>query len=172
MKSPVAVSVASLLLLSVALAPMAFARGGDECKAAESFDALRVLEGTWVSTEPGQDGKPYELVFKLTANGTALVETMFPGAKHEMVNTYHLDNDKLLVTHYCAQGVQPRMKLTSHEGNTLKFSFHDCTNLKPGEGHMGGLELTIDGDRLVEKWTSLKDGKETSHMTFELKRKA
>src|SRR5215207_2059755 len=83
-----------------------------------AWDALQTLQGTWVKTEPGPDGKPSELVFKLTGNHSVLMETMFPGSKYEMQNAYHMDNDRLIVTHYCAQGVQPRMKLVSHENGT------------------------------------------------------
>jgi hypothetical protein len=161
---------ASLVLLSL-LATRTRALAGEK-DAAATMELLRSLAGTWVTEKPGPHG-PGELVFRVTANGSTVVETMFPGQPHEMINTYHMDGDRVLVTHYCAQGVQPRMKLVSSEGDTLKFDFLDCTNLKPGESHMGGLELIISGDKLVEKWATLdKDGKPSQHMTFELKRKA
>jgi hypothetical protein len=158
-------------------------RAGDDKKAAardekaiaaahDAWDAIQSLEGTWVTTEPGPDGKQNELVFKKMAGGSMLAETMFPGSKHEMLNTYHMDGDTLMVTHYCAQGVQPRMKLVSAENGVFKFEFMDCTNLKPGTGRMGGLELTINGEQLIEKWLYLKDGQVVSEMTFELTKKS
>jgi hypothetical protein len=118
--------------------------------AAASFDAVRGLEGTWESDKPGHDGKPMLLVFKVTANGSVVTETMFPGSQHEMLNTYHMDGDTLMVTHYCAN-------LQAHAG----------------EGHMGALELTISGDKLIEKWGFLKPGEKepVSFETFELHRK-
>ena len=51
------------------------------------------------------------VVYKLTGAGSALVETQFPGTGHEMVSVYHLDGDDLRMTHYCAAGNQPRVKL-------------------------------------------------------------
>jgi hypothetical protein len=176
--------IALMLCIGFTIAASTFVRAGDEKKGADdksaasaaashdAFDALKSLQGTWVSIEPGPDGTHDELIFKPTGNGTVVTETMFPGSKHEMLNTYHMDGDRLLVTHYCAQGVQPRMKLTSAENGVYKFEFLDCTNLKSGEGHMGGLELTIDGERLVERWLYLKDGQVTSEMTFELTKKS
>ncbi|MBC8107234.1 MAG: hypothetical protein H7Z14_11640 [Anaerolineae bacterium] len=176
----VAMFIACLALASM-VSLSAFAHRGDDKKDGKktdqqamrdsAWDALQTLQGTWVKTEPGPDGKPSELVFKLTGNGSVLMETMFPGSKFEMQNAYHMDNDRLIVTHYCAQGVQPRMKLVSHENGTMKFDFLDGTNLKPGEGHMGGLEITVNGEQLIEKWSSIKDGQVTDATTFEFTKK-
>ena len=100
-----------------------------------------------------------------------VMETMFPGSQHEMINTYHLDGDKLMATHYCAMGNQPRMKSSGGDANDIKFDFVDCTNQKTGEGCMGGLELIIDGDKLTEKWSFRTDGKEGEAEVFEFHRK-
>jgi hypothetical protein len=143
--------------------------------AGAGFEALRALEGTWESDKPGEDGKPMTLVFRVTSAGSVVAETMFPGSSHEMLNTYHLDGDRLMVTHYCAQGVQPRMKMTQSANGTMKFEFVDGTNLQAHEpqGHMGALEITISGDKLIEKWGFLKPGEKepVSFKTFELHRK-
>ncbi len=138
-------------------------------KAPSPLDPLKALEGTWEKTGP--DGKPTTIVFHNTAAGSVVVETMFPGSKFEMVNTYHMDGDNLMMTHYCAQGVQPRLKLVKHEGNAWTFEFQDCTNLKEGASCMGGLELIIDGDKLTEKWSYRTDGKLGKAETFEFQRK-
>ena len=76
---------------------------------AAAFEALKTLEGTWVMTEAGPNGKVDEVVFKPTAGGSAMMETMFPGSKHEMLNAYHMDGDNVIVTHYCAR------RSTTHE---------------------------------------------------------
>src|ERR1051325_9783180 len=75
-----------------------------------ALDTLKSLEGTWVSDKPGQDGQPFTIVFHTTSAGSVVMETMFPGSDHEMVNTYHRNGDDVMMTHYCAQGVQPRLK--------------------------------------------------------------
>ena len=160
------------LLSAVSLNALANRRAGDkEIDVQGAWDALKTLEGTWVANQPGPDGKNGEVVFKATAGGSMLMETMFPGDKHEMINTYHLDGERLLVTHYCAQGVQPRMKLTGFDNGVIKFEFLDCTNMKPGEGHMGGLEISINGEQMVEKWSYLKDGKVAGETPFEFTKK-
>jgi hypothetical protein len=75
-----------------------------------------------------------------------------------------------MVTHYCAMGIQPRMRLTSAEdAKTMKFSFVDCTNLPSrDEGHMDSIDLTLDGDKLTEDWSFYKDGKVVDHTILEL----
>jgi len=144
----------------------------DKTTSCAQLDAIKKLAGTWVSDEKGMDGKPMTLEFKVTAAGSAVQETMFPGANHEMVNFYHMDGDRLLVTHYCAMGIQPRMALTSADKGVLKFEFVDCTNLKSRDSaHMDSLQMTLDGDKLVEKWTSFANGKATESVEFALKRK-
>ena len=62
--------------------------------------------------EKGEDHKgEASVVYKLTGAGSALVETQFPGSSHEMVSVYHLDGEDLRMTHYCAVGNQPHVKL-------------------------------------------------------------
>lgn len=147
------------------------ARPVDEGQRAEALAALKSLAGTWVSEKPGHDGKPMTLDFKVIAGGSVIHETMFPGNPHEMVNTYHLDGDDLIVTHYCAQGIQPRMKLVSFENGVMKFEFRDCTNLKSRDDpHMDSVDIKIEGDKLTETWSYYQDGKVSGHTSFELKR--
>jgi len=138
-----------------------------------SFEALRGLEGSWEKDQPGPDGKPSIITFHVMAGGSIVAETMFPGTPHEMLNTYHMDGETLMMTHYCAQGVQPRMKLVSNENGTMKFEFFDGTNLKAheSEGRMGALELTVKGDTLTENWGFVKDGKVAGNTTFTMRRK-
>jgi hypothetical protein len=180
MKARFTFVVAMMLCIAGSIVGSSWVRAGDDKKkddekvaaAHDAWAALKTLEGTWISTEPGPDGKLNELVFKPMAGGSVLAETMFPGSKFEMLNTYHMDHDRLLVTHYCAQGVQPRMKLTNFDNGTMKFEFMDGTNLKKGAGHMGGLELTINGEQLTEKWLYLKDGQVVEETVFTLTKKS
>src|SRR5262245_4633797 len=75
------------------------------------LEKMKTLVGTWV--EADKDGKPTDLVvsvIKLTAGGTAVHETLFPGQDHEMVSLYTVDGADLVMTHYCMLGNQPRMK--------------------------------------------------------------
>lgn len=127
------------------------------------FEQLKALAGTWVSV--GADGKPTDTVvsvFKLTAGGSAVQETIFPGSNHEMVSLYHLDGADLLMTHYCAAGNQPRMKFDpASPSNRFDFKFAGGTNLNPTKDmHMHeGTIVIVDADHLEWSWQGYVDGK-------------
>src|SRR6058998_1207043 len=75
------------------------------------LERLKKLAGTWVAAD--KDGKPTDQVVsvvRVTAAGSAVHETLFPGQPHEMVSLYHTDGADLVMTHYCSLGNQPRMK--------------------------------------------------------------
>ena len=72
---------------------------------------MKKLAGTWLLAD--KDGKPTDQIasiIKVTAGGSVVHETLFPGQPHEMVSVYHRDGADLVMTHYCALGNQPRMK--------------------------------------------------------------
>jgi hypothetical protein len=82
----------------------------------------------------------------------------------DMISMFHIDNDRVLMTHYCAAGNQPRMQASmSPDGKTITFTFLDATNLAgPKAGHMEHLVITMpDVDHHSEDWTFVQDGKET-----------
>ena len=135
------------------------------------MDTIRGLVGTWASVASA-DGKTMgPLVFKLTSAGSVVMETMFPGSDHEMVNMYSADGGSVLFTHYCAMGNQPRMRLKSAADGVLKFEYLDAANLKSRDDpHMDSVELTIKGDRLTERWSFYANGKVTKTETFEFTR--
>ena len=136
-------------------------------KAAASLEKLKGLTGTWTSTEQGGP----TMVFRPTSNGTAVIETMMPGSAEEMINMFTADGDTNVMTHYCAMGNQPRMKLTSTDGSAMKFEFVDGGNIKSrNDMHMDGVTFTLDGDKLTEDWSSYADGKVLDHKVFELHR--
>ncbi|HRK31717.1 MAG TPA: hypothetical protein PLD59_11615 [Tepidisphaeraceae bacterium] len=136
--------------------------------APKALDALKPLAGKWRGESEHGTG---ELEFKVVSAGSAIVETMFPGQPHEMTNVYVMDGDDLLVTHYCAAGNAPRMKMAKSENGTMTFEFLDATNLKDkSQEYMGGLVLTINGDKLTQKWISYIEGKQSSEMEFTVDR--
>ena len=124
-----------------------------------AMDALRGLAGTWEPVGPAKEGMPHgPLVFKTTSGNSAVMETMFPGSDHEMLNLFTLDGEQVVVTHYCAMHNQPHMRLKSFEKNVMSFEFVSGGNIKSvDEPHMHSLEVTIDGDKLVEKWSFFQD---------------
>ena len=93
-----------------------------------------------------------------------------------MLNVYHADGDRVLMTHYCAAGNQPRVEVrTTDDENRLELRFESITNLAtPDADHMRQAEYIFDGkDRLTTRWRSMTDGKlsDENSITFELKRK-
>jgi hypothetical protein len=142
--------------------------------AREAFERLKGLAGTWAGSAVDEGGKPapVTVVYKVTAAGSAVEETLFPGTPHEMVTMYHLDGDRLALTHYCAAGNQPHMELQpTKEANVLSFRFVSGTNMKESDLHMHTVCLTLaDGDHFKGVWRSMKDGKPAGDAVFELAR--
>ena len=141
--------------------------------AQQSFDEIKTLSGNWAGR--GSDGSPVEVSFKVMGNGSSVMSEI-NSHKHSdtMVSVFHLDKDRLLITHYCGAGNQPRMQATtSPDGKTITFDFVDGTNILPSQvGYMQKLVVSIaDADHHSEKWVlKTTDGKEMTE-NFELERK-
>jgi hypothetical protein len=161
------------------------AKDGIEAKAA--FTKLKTLAGSWISKTSHEDKEkakkehgeemPDEVAvnFKLTGAKTALVETQFPGMPHEMVSVYHLDGKDLRMTHYCAAGNQPRLKLdlTKSTPDEFIFVFDGGSNLDPEKDkHIHGVRIKFEKDGKVKsEWEGYSDGKKDDSITFNLTRK-
>jgi hypothetical protein len=156
---------------------------GIDAKAA--FARIKTLAGTWKSqtsdekkAEHGEkdefhkEDKP--VIYKLTGAGSALMETQFPGSAHEMVSVYHLDGEDLRMTHYCAAGNQPRVKLdrANSKPDELIFVFDGGTNLDPEKDmHIHGVKITFNKDGTVTSaWDGYAGGKKAMTTTFALTR--
>jgi hypothetical protein len=153
------------LALILALA----ATSGVAQSAHKSFDVFKSLTGQWSGTSTEVKG-PVSVSFRVASAGSAVMQEI----NHEMmISMIHLDGDRLLLTHYCAAGNQPRMKATtSPDGKSVTFDFLDATNVKPEQpGVMQRVVFTfIDANHHTEQWTSRKNGKDES-TTFDLHRK-
>jgi hypothetical protein len=136
-------------------------------KASPEFEQMKKLVGKW----EGMAGKmPSKTEFRLTGDGSALMEIMAEGTPYEMVTMYHMDGDRLMATHYCAAHNQPRMVAESGGGNTIEFKYVDGTNIQPGYTHMENVRMTIaDADHHKELWTSTENGKSDA-MEFDFHR--
>lgn len=129
---------------------------------------LKTLVGTWVTAD--KDGKPTDevvSVIKLTAGGTAVHETIFPGQPHEMVSLYTADGPDLLMTHYCMLGNQPRMKASPKStANQIHFEFAGGSNLDPQKDkHMHAATLKIvDADHIEIEGIGWENGEPAQEM--------
>ena len=127
------------------------------------LDRLKALAGTWV--EADEDGKPTDKVVsvvKVTAGGSAVHETLFPGQPMEMLSVYHLDGPDLVMTHYCMLGNQPRMKADPNSPpNQIQWKFAGGTNLDPAKDkHMHSATVTfVDADRIEIAGEAWENGK-------------
>ena len=137
------------------------------------LEKMKKLAGTWVMAD--KDGKPTDKVvsvIKVTAGGSAVHETIFPGQPMEMVSLYHLDGNDLIMTHYCMLGNQPRMKADPKPpSNQIVFRFAGGTNLDPAKDkHMHEATLTIvSDDRIEVNGTGWENGAPAKEMCCGLK---
>jgi hypothetical protein len=128
-----------------------------------TFERLKKLAGTWV--EADKDGKPTDKVVsvvRVTAGGSAVHETLFPGQPQEMVSVYSLNKGDVIMTHYCVLGNQPRMKADlAGPKNQIHFAFAGGTNLDPAKDmHMHAATLTfVDDDHIEIVGEAWADGK-------------
>ncbi len=146
-----------LLALVVGVRAEDKAGGAPASAAGAGLERLKKLAGTWVMAD--DDGKPTDQVvsvIRVTAGGSAVHETLFPGQPHEMVSLYHLDGGDLVMTHYCMLGNQPRMKADPKSApNQIHFQFAGGTNLdvtKDKHMHEGTITF-VDDDHL--EWSGV-----------------
>lgn len=153
-----------LVLLLVSTAALA------QSAAQRSFDQLKALAGSW---EGSLDGKSLHVSLRVTSMGNALMHEMRGIGPDDPITMFHLDGDRLLLTHYCDAGNQPRMVATiSPDGKTIVFNFVEATNLlKSQMGHMQRVTFNfIDADHHTEKWEfAMADGKQVGGL-LDLKR--
>ena len=127
------------------------------------LDRFKALAGEWVAAEDGEMAKKGDVVarYAVTASGSAVVETIFPGTAHEMVTVYHADGPDLVLTHYCMEGNQPRMRAKDTKGARIDFAYDGGTNIDPGrDRHMHTASFDMLGaDEIRSEWTELAEGK-------------
>jgi hypothetical protein len=176
-----------LWLLVVSIAVTAFAADATlaPSDAQKSFDQIKTLSGTWrggVKTFPPQSDIPADAVVKVsmrvTSRGNAMVHEMYdwmkpddPSKNDHPVTMFYLDNDRLLLTHYCDAGNRPRMVAkTSPDGKTIDFDFIDVAG-STAYGHMHHATFTIiDANHHTEDWTYMMPGDKPMRAHMDLER--
>lgn len=122
------------------------------------------LTGEW--QQEGDKESNLIIQFNTTANASVLVETWLYKGKPHSLTLYHMDHEKVIATHYCPQGNQPRMASTQLTPDSIEFDFIDATNLSsPDSSHQHSLGFTYIDNKLVEREeTYLKDKEESPSM--------
>jgi len=143
-----------LLFLSVPAYP--------QSEAQKSFDKLKTLSGVWegkVTTDmkvaKTLEETPMHVALRTTSRGNALMHEMTSaGSPDDPITMFYLDENRVLLTHYCDAGNRPRMEgKLSPDGKTLEFTFLDVAGSNLHE-HMHHAKFTfIDADHHTEDWT-------------------
>ncbi len=144
------------------------AAGSAGSPAAQALEKIKSLEGSWQTATT--EGAAVKITFRKVAGGSAVMEEMSYG---NMVTVYHLDGDKLVMTHYCAGNNQPHMgsKGLSSDGNSIDFDLQGVGNLADPKGmHMSDLVIRfVDADTITERWTHSAGGR-NEPMEFKITR--
>ena len=122
------------------------------------FEQFEALAGEWVGMT--NEDRQLKVSYKLSVNGTVLVETweLRPGL--DALTLYHMDGDDLIATHYCPLGNQPRLRLESSSDGIYYFEFVSATNMASmGEEHNQSFEFQIRGaNEFLRSETYVKAG--------------
>jgi len=151
---------AYLLIAGLLLGVIANPAAEPKSDAAAAFARLKSLVGEW---EGGTDMGKAHLTYELIADGSALVERETMENMPSMLTVYYLDGDRLLLTHYCMKGNQPRMQVHGYDPATgeLAFQFLDATNLAAGGGHMHNATIRLVDDRhFTAQWQFYENGRQ------------
>jgi hypothetical protein len=149
------------VVLLVAVAPPAVSEEGPGAEARAAFARFKGLAGPWKgrSTRGWTDTSTIRVI----AGGSVVEMASFdahPG--EEMRTLFHLDGDRLLLTHYCVAGNQPRLVASRFEADAVTFTYLDATGIASREqGHMDKAVYPFAGDgRYTTRWTWYQDGQE------------
>lgn len=146
----------------------------DAPSATDRFASLQGLAGTtWRIAKPANAREEaLRISYRAISAGTALVETFGNPARGVTETIYHMDNDRLIATHYCAQGNQPRLKLReSQDRRVLVFDFFDATNLPDRRrSHLVRMQFDLIDAKRLRKLEVYETNEKEEATTFELVR--
>lgn len=138
-----------------------------------TFEKFAKLNGEWMGSNT--KGWTEKVSFKTIAQGFVVVENSFDAHPNETIMTmFYLDNDRLMLTHFCLSKTQPRLVATSFDdnGKTITFTFLDATNLPSrNKGHMDKAVFKfVDKNTFTTQWTWYQNGKESWMEEIKLER--
>jgi len=104
----------------------------------------RALVGRFKATTP--QNRSITVSYRVVSNGSALVETFTSTSGKETISVYHRDARALMLTHYCAQGNQARLKAVEATRERVAFAYLDATNVGGEQDVMHRLVVTFTPD--------------------------
>jgi hypothetical protein len=164
----------ALSLVLMSLSAVAFA----QTDAKKAFEQVKALEGTWegpVTTAPPvpeMTGLTTRVTLRVTSMGNALLHEMKTESRpDDPITMLYLDDDRLLLTHYCDAGNRPRMVgKASPDGKTVEFELIDVAG-STHYGHMHHAVFTsVDANHHTEDWTFMLAGDKAVRAHFDLQR--
>jgi hypothetical protein len=152
--------------------------------AASAMAFLNTTSGEWNpvsgaqhehSAAPPAPNAAAGVTVKTKAVGSAVVHYYRQGRPDEMETVFHMDGDKLLLTHYCALQNAPvlRFEKTGKPGE-LKFVFQGGTNFNPAiDAHLHESTFQIiDKNTIEQRSTVHTNGKADPELKTVLRRSA
>ena len=107
-------------ILTMSHVPTAESQQAVDSRAA--FQRLTRLTGTW--SMPARSGSRAVTTYRLSDDGNVLTPD-----EAGQLTMFRLDGDKLTLTHYCAVGNQPRMRLHALHNGKIAFTMYDIASL-------------------------------------------
>jgi len=166
-------AIGGLLALASCQATVDGESGGFD--AARAYARLTTMAGSYDVEFPGETERS-KVIWETVSGGHAVMEKLNVGTPHEMVSFYYLDGEELALTHYCAAGNRPHMKLDRARStrDELFFDFDPATTgIDPKtDGHIHSAHfLWLDADSVDVTWSFWADGVEQHAKLFQLRRK-
>jgi hypothetical protein len=163
----------AFLLLCV-LSTLTWEHSGEEAYSS-AFHRFKMLEGIWhgKSTKGWENTESYRVI----AKGSAVLSVSeFTDSPDEaMASVITMDQNNLLLTHYCEAGNQPVLRATRVEENGRKvtFEFSGGTNIPTRDvGHMDRVVVYFeDEDHFSSQWSWYANGKQILFETIRYERK-
>lgn len=164
---PIAVLALSFAAVACASRQPAASATPEGIDASHSWARLaQGLPGTWTATT--ERGPRLEVSYRLASRGSALLETFGASPAEQTLSVYHPDGRGLMLTHYCAQGNQVRLRASEASAERVTFTYLDATNVGPGQSVMHELVFVLGPDTLdrTEVYRAPDGSAETSVLHF------
>jgi hypothetical protein len=151
-----ATRTAAAMLMLAALALPIHAHDGHEATTTAAFEKLKTLAGTWNATSLTPDGEPTTVEYRITGGGSVVMETMFPGTPHEMINMYTSDGSTVSTVHYCSAGNQPVLSLNAAKSSATELTFEFVSlGGKKSDHYINRVRYVFKDDgTVIEEWGS------------------
>lgn len=132
-------------------------------KSSPELNRIKTLEGRWTTTTSmfGTKNQRLYVEYDVVANGSAVLERVFPGQPEEMISVYYDDDGKLAMTHYCILRNRPQMKLVKSTDDALvmKVVKVDGKKSKKDPAMKGAITIRFKDKNHIEQSCEGDDGK-------------